>query len=408
MLNGCSGSVSDSDLSIEIIKPLEENTQAFSSSNHLLSTPNSLSGLDCIGILAGHLDGNDNKGSCDSSLGIEIPVASWDGLKTYSSTNFTTLKVSGLKSKPARIVLVGFKKPATHSICDKVDANFSPDDDGYSDAYVIGYKDLALAVGNNSATIKATFNSALTVEECDDSIWDSGGGLADGLLAFWNFDDASAGDNITDDSKGSNNLGWTGAEAASTPTAKIGGARNTSTTAGPTYNHISTTINNDLSLSTGEDYTIAAWFYFENAGPGDNAIFSTYNGTDQGYQLHRNASDQLVFTFGHGSGSGSTVMPAVLSVGIGSWQHIVLAVKNQANTGYVKICVNNTCNERALGANSAAAGTAPFIAGKAGEDHTDAIDAMGLWSRYLSNSNISELFNDQDSDGIGEGKQYPF
>jgi len=94
-------------------------------------------------------------------------------------------------------------------------------------------------------------------------------------------------------------------------------------------------------------------------------------------------------------------MAGVFTVSL-AWHHIVLAVKNQAITGKVKICLDGVCNERALGPNSAAAGVTNFIVGQAHVGDTDAIDAMGLWSRYLSDENISELYNS------GAGKQYPF
>jgi len=244
LLNGCSGSLDSSEIRIEIIKPVDDTTPQVTGEVEIQSTtPTSLAGLDCIGVMAGHIDGSDNRGNCQDTSGNDIPVASWDGLKTYSSSSVTGLTLSGLKSKEARITLVGFKKPATYTSCDKIDRDFSPEDDGYSDPYIIGSKDLALAAGNNATTINASFNSSLQIDDCDDTIWDQGGGLENGLLAFWNFDRSSveATDEIAVDSKGSNNLNWTGAENLSTPAAKIGGARDTSTSAGPVYNHISST-----------------------------------------------------------------------------------------------------------------------------------------------------------------------
>jgi hypothetical protein len=200
-----------------------------------------------------------------------------------------------------------------------------------------------------------------------------GAGLLNGLLAFYNLSD------LTDASGNGNTL--TNNNGVTFSSGKIGNAA------------IIDAEGEFLSTSLAvpnSDWTMSVWVNADAEQPDPYSTFIFNEGLAT--SVYCNASE-LAYYF---SSSVATINTSIL----GQWAHVVFGVKNGGSFIRLNDSTQGTgpqpgsTNEPLrFGSNTGAGGNNKF---------TGKLDAVGLWSRALSDAEITELYN------AGAGKEHPF
>lgn len=218
-------------------------------------------------------------------------------------------------------------------------------------------------------------------------------------------------------SRGINSL-WTGLltyhTGDNTPNDALGVANGTLTN-GATY--ATGKINNGFSLDGVNDYvdlgavsaynfgtsdfSISFWINWGASGP-NKAIFSIggYATTDLSLSIYANSDKISVWRRASG-GSYSLIGDTTAgTININTWYNVVL----RRNGSTIDVFINNTKYTLTTGASySLGNSTGTCMIGENGYGlyYQGKVDELGVWSRALSDSEVTELYNS------GSGKQYP-
>lgn len=209
--------------------------------------------------------------------------------------------------------------------------------------------------------------------------------LSDGLSAFWNLSD-------TADATGNGRT----LSAVGTPTFGAGKIGNCATCSGANYLSIA----DHASLRGGDrDFTIAGWF---NITEGDNTAAILGKGDGGGsarieYYL-KPELDQIQFAF-DGAGGPSGVVSGLWVEG--QW-HFFCARHDAAND-LLKLTIDTTTQQEATAGNAPPTTTNELRLGNAEAvgAFDGKLDAVGFWTRYLSDAEVVQLRN------AGTGVEYP-
>lgn len=228
----------------------------------------------------------------------------------------------------------------------------------------------------------------------------AGSPLLTGLVSYWKLDEASGS---AVDSHGSNTL--TDVNTVGTATGKVGNAR---LFVPANAECLSIADNASLSMGAEQDWTLAAWVYFN--GLGNNPIIAgKYAGLG-------NNREYAIWYYSDQSRLGVIVSPD------GDWpQQAILNANSQGaiSTAFWYLLVGwhdataNTLNVQVNGGTVDSMayslgiydGTAPFVLGALGGDSQffdGRIDEVGLWKRVLTSTERSQLWNSS------LGRTYPF
>lgn|SRR3990167_1356308 len=213
--------------------------------------------------------------------------------------------------------------------------------------------------------------------------------LTDSLVSYWKFDEASGN---AADAHGSNTM----VNQGSTPfsAGKINNAANLN---GGGSQKFKIAHADQTGLDLMGDFTLQVWL--KTTDNGEYVIGFTDGGTGAGYGLNIGGAGAPAGKLALFGGAG-WAQPNNTAVNTGNWVHIVGTYVQ--STGAVVFYVN--------GANDGnkTAGTVPesftgdrIIGGLTGNLAAD-IDEIAIWSRVLSASEVTELYNS------GAGWQYPF
>jgi len=224
--------------------------------------------------------------------------------------------------------------------------------------------------------IPSEFNSGVcSGNNCQDSLYNS-------LLAFYNFDGASVGDDKT----GQNSLTFTGTPA--TVTGKTGLGLNCGVTSAADYLAIQS-LGSQFSFGTNQDITISFWTNASALAAGRVVFFK--NSSNDTVEFQSNTS-QLEF---HASQT-TSITHNSSTVGTSVWEHWVLRVIRNSK---IEIFKNGILDGSALNTittdkdfNFVKLAICGDEAG-AGGGSALTVDNIGIWGRALSNDEISNLYS---------------
>lgn len=219
-----------------------------------------------------------------------------------------------------------------------------------------------------------------------------------GLVSHWKLNEAS-GNAV--DSHGSNTLTETSGTIASA-TGKLDGARDFE--AGDTERFV---IADNAGLSITGNCTICAWVNAESFGSNPNIIAAKYTttGNQRSYRLNQTVTNGRPSFGVSQTGTAETASATWGSnLSTGTW-YFVCGRYDGTN---VSISVNAGTPVTTAYSSGIFDSTAPFLLGAqldndfSGTDYDGLIDSVSLWSRALTDDEVTTLYNS------GFGRDYPF
>jgi hypothetical protein len=213
--------------------------------------------------------------------------------------------------------------------------------------------------------------------------------LGNGLVSYWNLDEASG---TRYDRWGTSNLTANGTGGVGTGTGKINGSADFESTESDFLE-----IADNAALSTGDiDFTISAWVNLESEAV-DMDIVSKYEGGGvQEYRLfYLQSSDVFRFTIQDAAGATVGAVNSSINPSTGTWYHITVyhdSVNNQVGmiinngtptTGNTSASPTDTASSFRLGARNTT--ETSFFDGL--------IDEVGFWKRTLSSDEVTYLYS---------------
>lgn len=226
--------------------------------------------------------------------------------------------------------------------------------------------------------------------------------ITDSLVSAWKFDESSGN---AADSKGSNTLTNNGSVSYSA--GKIGNGA-VFVSASSKYLSIADASQSGLDLSG--DFTFSLWAKCTTAPSSGNgwALIGKHDGGSRSYMLtyeNNGGTKQLILRVSSdGTSTNQTASTINYDLGTGTLHHIVVT---HDTSGNVRFYIDGVQSGSTLTGSKTSIynGTSPFCIGGSpgGSGYFDGqIDEVGIWSRVLSNTEASYLYND------GNGTQYPF
>lgn len=160
--------------------------------------------------------------------------------------------------------------------------------------------------------------------------------------------------------------------------------------------------------SSGSAFSFSCWAKFDEATFGENSLVSSYDGNPDGQYFAllgvnsgtgNNNRVRLVI-----DGSSASVLTSTVNLSNNTWYHIVATFDG---TNSMKVYVNTTVTSLTSTPGDFTNGGTVRIGRRSRTTNDNAImkgsiDEVGFWTRELSASEVSELYNS------GDGLQYPF
>lgn len=222
--------------------------------------------------------------------------------------------------------------------------------------------------------------------------------LTDNLISYWKLDESSGN---ADDAVSTNDL--TNANVSYT-TGKI----NNGAVFNQTTNKLQ--VNSNLGINGGS-CSISLWAKMSaNPASGfDDFFFLTANSTSKAnYNIYyENNSGTLQLSFSRGRDNvGDQIARTNVDLGTTNWHHCVLTYDGTNIEGYLDGTSIGTAAASGNGTGPATGNVSLIGAwtynGNYGNYHKGMIDEVGVWSRALSSTEVTALYNS------GNGLQYPF
>ena len=210
-----------------------------------------------------------------------------------------------------------------------------------------------------------------------------GGGsstLLDNLVSWWTLDEASG---IRYDSHGSNNLSAPGTDLGNT-TGKVGNCSVHTDTVNCEFRLSGTTFN-----PGDTDWTMAFWVR-QSSFATNNAVLAKWDGFNNSFLLGNTGSTATLKFWINGLGASG---PSVSVSSANTWYHIVFYHDSVNNE--VGIIVNDGTPVTTAWSGGIPSNSAQLQVGQYENDRgiNGNIDELGWWSRILTASEITELFN---------------
>lgn len=225
--------------------------------------------------------------------------------------------------------------------------------------------------------------------------------LTDNLVSYWKLDESSGN---AADSVGSNTLTNNGSTTYSTGKINNGAVLNANTK----YLSIADASQSGLDLTTA--FTFSFWINVTKPTNGVTISFiDKYLGTgnQRSYRLYYYNSSGTYTFYSDLSGDGSGADEYILNYTLtdSTWYHIVYVWNGSTKKHTLYINGSSQGEQTGSLTSSLFNSTAPFYLGNGQGLNTTlngTMDEVGVWSRALSSTEISQLYNS------GNGLQYPF
>jgi hypothetical protein len=211
--------------------------------------------------------------------------------------------------------------------------------------------------------------------------------LSTNLYAYYKLDESSG--NAAD----SSGNGYTMTNNNSTPfaTGKINNGANLGTSEGNSYG-----FTNSSAFPLRGDYTVNFWIKVLTAPTTDDYIFSIYNQSTGRWLSFAYSYNGGTYSFNINASNNPTYISKTLTVG--TW-YMVTVEGNIGTSGLTQtVYVNGSSIGTALSQNYSPSSTSINIGGGVAA----IIDEFGIWSRKLTQIEVTSLYNS------GNGLQYPF
>jgi hypothetical protein len=160
-----------------------------------------------------------------------------------------------------------------------------------------------------------------------------------------------------------------------------------------------------LSLSADANFTICVWVYPTNFGGAayqPMVVKGTAVGVESDYALYWHAD---AFKIDTANGTTDTLAMTTGTINTNNQWYFVVA-RRSSTDGILRVCVNDNSNEGTIGSSVTYDGAGTLYVGKFSTTDTYTpimyFDQLMLWKRYLSNAEITTLYNS------GAGRAYPF
>lgn len=369
------------------------------------TTPSALSEFNCAGVALGYKTAP-NKGLCTFSDASVEGIGHLAGLVSFTkgtAQNFTIDNV--LLGEEVRAFAMGFKDASNYG-CVNLGPGFKPEDYGYSEGYILASNDFNTA-SNGVIDLVSDYNSATTpyVSHCDPAILDkpqtTTASLLNNLTSYWDFNDNT---NISD-LQGVNNL------TASSPSAVFNvniGGRDAFDFTGS--NNGLSLVGNATAFNLAAASVMTVSFWMRSVGPTSTVLFyKTSAANTEGWKFGFDGSadpqpyfslDDSVNSASQYNISGTGGICRFIKIGtaedVNQWLHYVVVVdfsnniiKSYKNGVY---CGSPPAITPHLNASSTGVlkfGTLPPGA----TEYVEYLDEVGIWSRELSASEVTRLYN---------------
>jgi len=248
------------------------------------------------------------------------------------------------------------------------------------------YSDTTISAGTIYYYKVAAVNAA--GETLSDSVTAST--LTFGLLAYWKYDETT-GNRV--DSVGSRDLAPQG--TVSSQVGKIGNAAQVSGAS----NYLTNTSANLTGQTWSGGFSVVGWLYIPTAYSDRNAVLSRHTNT----ALYTNSASQLYFLVYDSVTGSSLAIASGLTINVDTWYFV--AGRYNSSTKKAEVLFNDGTWQVA----SAALTNEPKntsdridVGQKEGDFGNAAYDETGLYTRYLSDTEVTALYNG------GAGRTYPF
>ena len=223
--------------------------------------------------------------------------------------------------------------------------------------------------------------------------------LTDNIVAYYKFDESSGN---AEDSVGS--LDLTNRNSVAFTTGKINNGADFEYGSNQGFSITDAASSGAFDLI--DNFTLAFWVNFESLpSTGDAKWYIVFKNDCYQFQVPYNASGSYGLKIYLRDSTGFYSPSVAWTPSTSTWYHI--AVTREKSTGYVKFYVNGsqqgTTQETGRTASLYNSSDA-FEIGQAGSSglFDGILDELGVWSRVLSDSEISQLYNS------GSGLSYPF
>ena len=163
---------------------------------------------------------------------------------------------------------------------------------------------------------------------------------------------------------------------------------------------------NTASLNFTNSFSASFWVKTTTSQVGTNGLISSYDytGANYGWVIGLTPADKVEFFWNNTSDNVYTCSSSIIS---NQWNHVVV-IWDKVNTNW-KVYVNNILD---INVTTAAANGIRYtnneksnicsIYSDASNSLNGSMDAIAMWNKVLTNSEVNELYNS------GNGKQYPY
>lgn len=224
--------------------------------------------------------------------------------------------------------------------------------------------------------------------------------LIDSLVSYYKMDEAS-GDRA--DAHASNTL-TDSASGVGVGTAKLGA--NASAFVAADSDYFIASGSTVFDVTTG-DFSFAFWINSADPATGARILWKRVTATGQGYYVTINASDQIFVGIADAGGTNYREGNGSTDIADGTYHHVVITWtgSTDATTIHVDGGANEYTSSSSVGTVGDITNAETFQMGRDGSGVaylTGTIDEVGFWTKVLSSTEISDLYN------AGAGFAYPF
>lgn len=210
--------------------------------------------------------------------------------------------------------------------------------------------------------------------------------LTNNLVAYWRMEEASG--NRIDSTGGGSTL-----TAVNGPISTVGKIASSALLVKASSQSLQRTTGPN-TLNQSADFTVTLWVNPSSAHGTNDYVWC--NGTNQVPAFFINPGNSGVFTFGTGTNAIGD------AVSIGSWHFVACRYNATTFVGEIRVDGGNWITGTSTSPTPTGTGILFGIRNDGTRIWDGAVDEAGLWSRRLSDAEVTQLYN------MGQGLTYPF
>ncbi len=326
--------------------------------------------------------------SCSTSLTISFLTQSAISPSSSDNTYYIYYSNSALATAGATYSYSNIQLDSADSV-----ANWTPSPSAYLS---LTQETTTKQEGTGSIKVTSGANSDGILTSTSSFAADTGSSLTNGLTSYWKFDESS-GSSVSD-SVGNNGGIWSGTLGSQWGTGILSNAGSFN----GSNNHVNTANATSSTVTGTGDFSVSFWVY-RNSNPagvdviGTRAISSGFGG----WVLTFNSANNLLQAYVSSTGSNWNLVNQGFNAAINNltWTHVVLVRSGSTLSLYVNGVANGTTYN--IGTNSINNPGYGLFFGSSGDgtrDFAGSIDEAGIWSRALTQQEITDLYGAGSAD----------